>query len=53
MKRETPSETTNIVYKASGDLLGEYEPQGGFKEYIYVDSQVAAKVTDSTTVVGQ
>jgi len=53
VKRETPSETTNIVYNASGDLLGEYEPQGGFKEYIYVDSQVAAKVTDSTTVVGQ
>jgi YD repeat-containing protein len=53
MKRETPSETTNIVYNASGDLLGEYEPQSGFKEYIYVDSQVAAKVTDSTTVVGQ
>lgn len=42
-----------LLYTMMDDLLGEYDPSGGFKEYSYVDSKTAAKAVDDTTVVGQ
>ncbi|MCP4066046.1 MAG: hypothetical protein GY740_22755 [Gammaproteobacteria bacterium] len=53
ISRSTPTDTTHVLYSLMGDLLGEYDPSGGFKEYIYVDSKTAAKAVDDTTVVGQ
>ncbi|WP_300497781.1 hypothetical protein [Marinobacter sp.] len=53
VSRSTSTETSHVVYNQMGDLLGEYDPAGGFKEYIYVDSKTAAKAVDDTTVVGQ
>ena len=53
VSRSSPTEDTHVLYTMMGDLLGEYEPAGGFKEYIYVDSKTAAKAVDDTTVVGQ
>ncbi|WP_375191211.1 RHS repeat domain-containing protein [Marinobacter sp.] len=53
VSRSSPSEDTHVLYTMMGDLLGEYDPSGGFKEYIYVDSKTAAKAVDDTTVVGQ
>jgi len=47
--RSTPIDTTHVLCS----LLGEYDPSAGLKEYIYVDSQTAAKVVDDTAVVGQ
>lgn len=53
ISRSTPTDTTHTLYSLTGNLLGEYDPSGGFKEYIYVDSKTAAKAVDDTTVVGQ
>jgi len=53
VSRSSPTEDTHVLYTMMGDLLGEYDPSGGFKEYIYVDSKNAAKAVDDTTVVGQ
>ncbi|ROT94720.1 RHS repeat protein [Marinobacter sp. R17] len=53
VSRTSPTESMHVLYDSMGDLLGEYDQSAGFKEYIYVDSQVAAKVSDDTTVVGQ
>jgi len=53
VSRSSPTEDTHVLYTMMGDLLGEYTPTGGFKEYIYVDSKTAAKAVDDTTVVGQ
>ncbi|WP_420195239.1 RHS repeat domain-containing protein [Marinobacter sp. GH_1] len=53
VSRSTPTDTTHVLYSLMGDLLGEYDPSAGLKEYIYVDSQTAAKVVDDTAVVGQ
>lgn len=53
VSRTSPTESTHVLYDSMGDLLGEYDQSAGFKEYIYVDSKVAAKVSDDTTVVGQ
>ena len=44
---------TDVLYTMMGDLLGEYDPSGGFKEYIYVDSKTAANAVDDTAVVRQ
>ncbi|MBB5321168.1 RHS repeat domain-containing protein [Marinobacter oulmenensis] len=53
VSRASSTELTNVFYSIKGDLLGEYDSSAGFKEYIYVDSKVAAKVVDDTAVVGQ
>ena len=53
VNRISPTEATTVLYTMNGDLLGEYDQTAGFKEYIYVDSQVAAKVADDTAVIGQ
>ncbi|WP_339782507.1 hypothetical protein [uncultured Marinobacter sp.] len=49
----SPTEDTDVLYTMMGDLLGEYDPSGGFKEYIYVDSKTAANAVDDTAVVRQ
>ena len=33
VSRSTSTETSHVVYNQMGDLLGEYDPAGGFKEY--------------------
>ena len=53
VSQSSPTDDTHVLYTMMGDLLGEYDPSGGFKEYIYVDSKTAAKAVDDTTVVGQ
>ena len=53
VNRISPTEATTVLYTMNGDLLGEYDQTAGFKEYIYVDSQVAEKVADDTAVIGQ
>ncbi|MFC4259028.1 hypothetical protein ACFOZ5_08315 [Marinobacter lacisalsi] len=51
--RASSTDFTDVLYLKNGDLLGEYDLSAGFKEYIYVDSQVAAKVVEDTATVGQ
>lgn len=46
-------QTDHVLYNQSGQLLGEYNPSGGFTEYVYVDAALAAKIEDPTTAVGQ
>jgi hypothetical protein len=53
VSRASSTDFINVLYSSKGDLLGEYDLSAGFKEYIYVDSKVAAKVVDDTAVVGQ
>ena len=53
VSRSSPTDDTHVLYTMMGDLLGEYDPTGGFKEYVYVDSKTAAKAVDDNTVVGQ
>jgi len=52
VKRTTASETTHYFYANNGALLGEYNPDGGFNEYIYIDSNPVVRIKDDTTVVG-
>lgn len=43
----------HILYGQGGNLLGEYNPAGGYTEYVYVDGETVAKIEDPTAVVGQ
>lgn len=53
VSRTSPTDATHTLYTMMGDLLGEYDVSAGFREYIYVNSQVAAKVANDTATVGQ
>jgi len=52
VSRSDSSSDTHYFYNASGLLIGEYNPAGGFDEYVYVNSKLAARIHDETTTVG-
>lgn len=52
VQRTEGATTKDVFYSKRGRLLGEYNPAGGFDEYIYVGSRLAARIHDDTTVVG-
>ncbi|WP_435105864.1 hypothetical protein [Arhodomonas sp. AD133] len=52
VQRTGSSAIKDVFYNKRGRLLGEYNPAGGFDEYIYVGSRLAARIHDDTTVVG-
>lgn len=53
VSRSEPLTTEHILYNQAGRLLGEYNPAGGFTEYVYVDDETVAKIEDTNAVVGQ
>lgn len=50
--RSDASSTTHYLYTKTGLLVGEYNPAGGFDEYVYVGTKPAAKINEDTAIVG-
>ena len=50
--RSDATSTTHYLYTKSGLLLGEYNPAGGYDEYVYVGTKPAAKINEDTAIVG-
>lgn len=42
----------HYFYNARGLLIGDYDPTGGFDEYVYINRKLAARINDDTTIVG-
>lgn len=52
VSRTDSSGDLHYLYSANGLLMGEYNPAGGFDEYVYVNRNLAARIHDDTTIVG-
>lgn len=52
VSRSDDNKTTHYFYSNEGLLLGEYNPAGGFDEYIYLNGKVTARIRDTSALVG-